>query len=438
LLLREIAKTSRKVLALSLEPLLIKYVLPASILFTATILLSERFKLKTKHKLILIIILLLIPSLFVLIFERDAINNISSTYLFENQHSEFYGTVSELTPPDLNFLWIGFTYFTFLIPLGIPFFFKKIDFKKAFLLTTFLISTLLVFSAKRYSFIGSAFFVLPAGLFLSWVYKKIGKTKKLKKIVPILPLIFFLPASILSFHYTQGLGFRINDSWLDAFNWMDANLEPGPVLVWWDMGSWEEGTLGWPSYMDSVLGQSPGRITDFSKFLLTNQTLPKWTENASYLILSSDLVNVWGNVEAAANLTLDSSIINFGYEGTNTQTNRAISQFAGRGYTIQVIEELDRTYSILLPDMQLSKTFVKKGNQVTGWLLEEAIVAKKLGASFYVDADQGYGVFFMNDLLESNYVQLMYMESLEGIKPVYYNGNVKVFEIGSTYFESTS
>lgn len=428
---RELSKTYRYAPQLFFEPLFATQIMPSTLALCLLLFFSQKKLGSWKKRLLTIFLLCVVTATLVLALKPGLINDLSSRYFFTNQHQGFYGTVSELTPPEPGFLWVGFTYYLILTPLGVGIMLYELDFKKGFLLGALLVSAFLLFSAKRYSFVTSPFLLIPAAVFVNQAHQQISKTRW-RNYATHLIVTALIPSLLLGFYYTSHLGYRSSNDWLQAFEWMSDNLEEGPVLVWWDMGSWEEGVLGWPSYVDSVHGQSPGRIKDLATFFLTNGSMPEWSDNASYLILSRDLVSVWGNVESAANTSLDSTIINAQYLGTGEEQGFTVHDFTGKGYTIRVVQKEGQVFSVILPDIQLSHTFVKENNSVTSYELGKDVAPKKLDASFYWDKDYGHGVLFMNDLLESNYVQNMYFESKKGLEPVYYNGVVKVFSARPT------
>jgi hypothetical protein len=89
--------------------------------------------------------------------------------------------------------------------------------------------------------------------------------------------------------------------WQEALEFLGTQ-EVGGVFTWWDYGSWIQGATGFPTILDTVAGQSVGRMREVGGILLeTDATaVDDFFEkyDIRYVVVSTDMIGQMHNVNS--------------------------------------------------------------------------------------------------------------------------------------------
>lgn len=242
-------------------------------------------KIKIKQRWFFLIPTFLVIPLIYFLAPVAFSNLVSGQGLLIAQES-FMKTVSEMQPPSYDFLFTVFNIVIFLFAFGLIFLF--INYKKSSLLIPwFVFSSLIIFTARRFSFLASPALCLLSGLLLAQIFSiKFPSSKKFIPIAIILAVLFC--SAFLSYTNLSLFSPLLNDKMYEAMLWIKNNTAENATFTgFWDRLAFIEGIAGRATYIDSV-NQAPERVDPMNVFFLTNSTLPE--PKADYLIVDTGLL----------------------------------------------------------------------------------------------------------------------------------------------------
>ncbi len=206
-------------------------------------------------------------------------------------------TIEELQPPTLSFIWQSFSWQIVLAPLGVVLFLllgRRIVDKEhsmmaniAFIavIAYFMVTLWLQLSAIRYNSLVSAPIAILAAYSVYAIPKSLWGIRW--RWLILIPIAIFAILIILNTIQTTASSFSsgqadgITPQFLQAMVWLRNNTPTNAtVLALWPDGSVVEGWANRTSLMDSVGGQTPQKIYNFSQWLFSTES------NATYLYVA--------------------------------------------------------------------------------------------------------------------------------------------------------
>ncbi len=229
-------------------------------------------------------------------------------------------TIQELQQPTLGFLWVSFSIEVFLAPIGIVCFIL-LSRKRAFegvrnarlyegfavMLAYLIVTAYLQANAIRYNSLLS----VPLAVFAAYAAYSIGKlllgyrVGRIKAVYPYAALMAVIFAAIIIVAYAQAStevqADAINPAFLNATLWLRGNSpQNAKILALWPDGSVVEGFGDRQSLMDSVSGQNPDNIANFSMFLFNTSTDSRYlySVHPDYLLVRNFWFSEFGGIAA--------------------------------------------------------------------------------------------------------------------------------------------
>ncbi|MEE9474118.1 MAG: hypothetical protein V3V36_00435, partial [Candidatus Hydrothermarchaeaceae archaeon] len=203
----------------------------------------------------------------------------------------------ELKPPSKDILWDKYGIVGLIAPIGALYLLKG---KKRlesvmFILVWLLASAFVMKTALRYVFIASLPIAIMGALFLHKIERKFPK--KEMRLVTTAGLIFIIITGVV---FATQQRPHITGQWVDALDFLETQ-EAGGVFTWWDYGSWIQGITGFPTTLDTVAGQKPGRIKTVGRILLEKDGSKAMSElenlKVDYAVVPADLVGQMTNLD---------------------------------------------------------------------------------------------------------------------------------------------
>jgi dolichyl-diphosphooligosaccharide--protein glycosyltransferase len=153
--------------------------------------------------------------------------------------------------------------------------------------------------AVRFSFLASLPIALVSGLALSRLAARMASRLRRGEMV-LVPLVLVLMA-YQGIQFADSMEPDMTPYWQEALDFL-ATQEAGGVFTWWDYGSWIQGVTGFPTILDTVTGQSVGRMREVGGILLeTDATaVDDFFEKyyISYVVVSTDMIGQMHNVNS--------------------------------------------------------------------------------------------------------------------------------------------
>jgi dolichyl-diphosphooligosaccharide--protein glycosyltransferase len=303
---------------------LIRYVYPSTLIFSG---LLEGIKYKTiqlemKVRAAPLALIALASPIVVYKLAPEVVRNLITGYGLVRATHVFTQTIGELQPPSLEVLWgkysilsnlVDFsrlpmpgvlTLLLVLFPLGLLFLARDLyrwNWKVLFFGVWALASLFVFKTALRYAFLASIPLAILGALFLVRMEEKLLN----KRLLHLLPLAVILLMAVNGVTYASQQRPHMTPEWYEALNFLKTQ-EEGGVMTWWDYGSWIQGVAGFPTTMDTVAGQSVGRMRVVGGLLLEKEeskaikTMGKY--RADYIVMPVDMIGQMTNVDSILGL----------------------------------------------------------------------------------------------------------------------------------------
>lgn len=276
---------------------LLKYILPLTI---ALLIIFEALKyiagaLPLKKKVVILGVLLLGGGIIAVQYLSEVLQNLITGYGMVKATGDVMLTVSELKPPSNEALWDKYGIAGLIAIPGTLYLMKgKLPEQRMFMIIWLLASVFVMKTALRYTFIASLPIAIVGALFLQRIELKFPR--KEFKIVTTTALIFIIMSGAV---FSTQQGPHITGMWEDALNFLNSK-EEGGVFTWWDYGSWIQGITGFPTTLDTVAGQRPGKMKTVGNILLEKNE-SKAMEGlkrlkVDYVVISSDMIGQMTNI----------------------------------------------------------------------------------------------------------------------------------------------
>lgn len=396
-------------------PKIFTYSLLSVVPFLALTLLSLRFNIPNKVK-ILTIIMSIIPVLGIVYYNPTLLKELLTGFGYLSS-SGVYGTIMELRKPAFFDLWIGFGISMFFIP--VYFLNMKKDSLFFVHLGWIIPSMYLLFSAVRFIFLASLAFAFMAGVGLVEFEDKIKSFRLFPKKANIAVVMsVFLITGCLSFASLKNLHPAMDQNWENALLYLKSHSnEKDIVLAWWDYGGFIQYYAERPTLTDSVYGQVMAKyVARYYLGLVPIQELKR--RGVKFVIVNKELILKFDTIIRTANESDEYPmvVLPLDYALGNT--------FVFSNDNIIFVLKRDSTWSGTLHigerRIPISRILLEKNGV-------EELPLNKNGLIVYVNLNYGYSVVMNEKAFNTEFSQLMFRNKGD---LVYSDGGViKIFRI---------
>jgi dolichyl-diphosphooligosaccharide--protein glycosyltransferase len=282
---------------------LIKYIYPltigVSIFFEGLRYKTEGFSLKNN---VYILGFFLLAGVFLAYqFFGEVLKNLYTGYGMVKATGGIMPTIGELKPPTNEALWDKYGIAGILAIPGVFYLLKEKQLRSlVFVLVWLLASAFVMKTALRYTFIASLPIAVAGAFFLCKIEGKFPK--KATNLITGAVLVFVVFTGVV---FTAEQGPYITPQWVEALEFLESQ-EEGGIFTWWDYGSWIQGIAGFPTTLDTVAGQNPGRISHTGRILLLKNESKAIAEfeklKVDYAVIPVDMVGQMTNINFILNI----------------------------------------------------------------------------------------------------------------------------------------
>ncbi len=364
-------------------------------------------KLKIKYNLfiaysfaIFILLLLSFQKFKVLLSGYGAIRKLPTT-----------GALLELTPPNL----FQFYFYFFIIPIlflvGLFYYIRDFDEKRAFYLGLLLPSLYLIISAARYFYVSSLPIISIAALIASkrlLLFKK--KKFDLSKFIIIILCIIMLFYSF--YNVPKFFSFGFSQSRINALNYLyDNSNKDSCIISAHTQGAEVEFFSKRYSYFNTI-GLDYDRLNEAYSFILTNN-MPEFNNtNMYFLFEENDLFSIFDFV-ALTNLTnIDGTILYKLYENAYLNPYENVTlHFFNKSGNVSVMKIQDQNITYLKSYYNGKFIFNNKDG--------DGCVHNLMGSIFY----------FNNAVCNANLYKMVTGQEIDGLEKIYFKDKVAIYKI---------
>jgi|ETNmetMinimDraft_20_1059909.scaffolds.fasta_scaffold01332_8 dolichyl-diphosphooligosaccharide--protein glycosyltransferase len=274
-------------------PDVIRYIIPTTIAFSGFILILGYIRphLSVQLRVLILSGLSAIGLLSAFYFLPEIVEKLILGYGMVKETDPFLQTIGELQSPSIEELWRYFFITSVLFLGGIIVIIREQKVKSIIITAWALAGIYVLTGGFRYMLLGGIPIAIIAASFLNSI-----DNNKLK-IIPTGVLLLLIIFTGIQFA-TENKPI-MSDEWHDSLIFLESQ-EEGPVLTWWDYGSWVQGVTGFPTITDTVHGQDINRIRETANLLLeTNGTVIQKTikkYGIKYVIVDVNMIGQMHNI----------------------------------------------------------------------------------------------------------------------------------------------